>query len=132
MLQRAVVLLSTAEWSRGEWVWYLQVAEGRTLWEVWTRAHVMHRQWMREAAEAERFAIAARNASMLKANGGVKGAGPPAADADAGPSIWSAWSGDRGIGIDSTNTANIDTRRAAAKAHDEDWFINFANKIFEL
>ena len=46
--------------------------------------------------------------------------------------MWSAWNGDRGIGIDSSNTANAETRRQAALAHDEDWFISFANRIFEL
>ena len=133
MLQRAVVLLSTAEWSRGEWVWFLRVAEGRTLWEVWTRAFTMHRQWQREAAAAERAAAAAAAPRAISGPGAAgKGASVPAAPEVTLPSTWSAWSGDRGVGIDSTNTASVETRRQAALAHDEDWFINFANKIFEL
>ena len=27
LLQRAVVLLSTADWAKGDWIWYLTVAE---------------------------------------------------------------------------------------------------------
>ena len=34
MLQRAVVMLSTTDWAKGEWLWFAKVAEGRTLWEV--------------------------------------------------------------------------------------------------
>ena len=91
------------------------------------------------------------------ANGGRfverEGSGPPpgaaAADGDAppaacstpskppsGPSgmsaLWSAWSGSQGLGVDETKAVSADTRRQAALEHDEDWFIHWTNKVFEI
>ena len=130
MLQRAVVMLSTTDWAKGEWLWFAKVAEGRTLWEVWSRAHALHRQWQRAAAAAA--AAAAERAAAAARNGAPVAAAVAAAPAIEGPSVLSAWQGERGLGIDDTNTASKETRRAAALAHDEDWFISFANRIFEL
>ena len=130
MLQRAVVMLSTTDWAKGEWLWFAKVAEGRTLWEVWSRAHALHRQWQRAAAAAA--AAAAERAAAAARNGAPVAAAVAAAPAIEGPSVLSAWQGEKGLGIDDTNTASKETRRAAALAHDEDWFISFANRIFEL
>ena len=65
-----------------------------------------------------------------RANGGsgeVAGPGPTVMSA-----LWSAWRGNHGIGVDETRVVNSETRRQAADEHDEDWFINAANKIFEI
>ena len=55
-----------------------------------------------------------------------------ARQSSARPTILSAFTGDFGVGVDSTNTASAETRREAAAEHDEDWFINFATRLFEL
>ena len=51
---------------------------------------------------------------------------------EAGPSVWGALTSDGDIAVDATNTSSKATRRMAAEAHDEDWFISMANKLFEL
>jgi hypothetical protein len=241
MLQQAVITLGRPEWARGEWVWYLHVTDERTLWEVWTRAHALHReqqlrqrlhelderqkeeerleeaklrQRQREATGADLLAVdeairerdrlqqhqqqswrqrweqlahdahsdfrshpAMQRAAteedsaphttasptqlvdfsgLLPLKSGISaapaspaalpqslapaGAVPPTPAppitldaAPVPPSLWSALSGDRSLlGIDSSNRSSATTRRSAAKEHDEDWFMTFANKVFEL
>uniref|UniRef100_A0A7S2DN18 Uncharacterized protein n=1 Tax=Haptolina brevifila TaxID=156173 RepID=A0A7S2DN18_9EUKA len=132
MLQRAIVLLSTSDWVRGEWVWFTRLAGFRTLWDVWCWVSRQHRKDIAAAA-----ASVAATTTNRQGNGRSGSANADEMHVDdvrtaPAPSLWSALTGARGIGVDSTNTANAETRRAAAAAHDEDWFINLANKFFEL
>ena len=134
--------MSAADWARGEWLWFVRVEDSRTLWDVWCRAFALHQQEQRAAAvaaaaEATRLSRSKAYTSMSsstyfnsRANGGsgeVAGPGPTVMSA-----LWSAWRGNHGIGVDETRVVNSETRRQAADEHDEDWFINAANKIFEI
>ena len=121
LLQHAVVLLSTAEWRRGEWVWCARLANARTLWEVWHRSHEQHRRLL--AAQTAAHALAASAAQSLHGGDGLK---------PEEPSVWAVISNEKGIGIDGTHKMSIETRREAAANHDEDWFVNFATQLFEL
>jgi hypothetical protein len=123
LLQHAVVLLSSAEWRRGEWTWCARLANARTLWEIWHRSHEQHRRLL--AAQAAGHALAASAAQSLPQNGGG-GLKPEE------PSVWAVISNEKGIGIDGSHKMSIETRREAAAHHDEDWFVNFATKLFEL
>ena len=131
MLQHAVVLLSTYDWTRGDWVWFTRLTNCRTLWDVWCRAS---RQCNRFAAAAEAAHVgdSGANGDIGSLDASQPGVNHAEVVAPPEPSIWSALTGARGIGVDSTNTATAETRREAAATHDEDWFINFANKLFEL
>ena len=122
MLQRAVAAMRADEWSRGEWLWCLRIEESRTLWDVWNRARVLHQRHTAAAAAATAAAAAAKVAMACEATG-----------AAADPSIWSALvHAPLGVGVDATNAASAETRKQAAATHDDDWFISFANKMFEL
>ena len=123
LLQHAVMLLSSAEWRRGEWMWCARLANARTLWEIWHRSHEQHRRLL--AAQAAGHALAASAAQSLPQNGGG-GLKPEE------PSVWAVISNEKGIGIDGSHKMSIETRREAAAHHDEDWFVNFATKLFEL
>ena len=46
--------------------------------------------------------------------------------------IWSAWRGSHGLGVDETRSVSVETRRQAAIEHDEDWFIHWTNRVFEI
>ena len=121
--------LSAADWARGEWVWFVRLANSRTLWEVWNRAFEQHRAKLLSAS-GERQDGSAQPSNQLARVATASRAHSSAPTSD--PSLWMVLTGSRDIGVDTTNTANANTRRTAAAAHDEDWFINFANKLFEL
>lgn len=170
MLQRAVLLLSEPDWTRGEWLWFVRVAGARTLWEVWCRAYALHcvqQQRRAAAAAAEAAALKRRfkcgvsskdyfrdvysgGDGFGRSTGGGGSSAPDASAALATPAdtaaaagggtgavsalsqILSTWRGSHGLGVDETKTVNADTRRQAAIEHDEDWFIHWTNRVFEI
>ena len=93
-----------------------------------SRAHALHRQWQRAAAAGR----SRREGGSGRPQWRTRRCGGRGRACHRGPLRPLAWQGERGLGIDDTNTASKETRRAAALAHDEDWFISFANRIFEL
>ena len=159
MLQHAVVLLSTPDWARDEWLWFVRVGDARTLWEVWCRAHALNRV-QQQSADAVAAAEAAAWRSRLSCgmssdsyfrHGGrfvvddkaaaaaaVPPMGAPSTPVkpSSGPSgmsaLWSSWRGSHGLGVDETKAVSADTRRQAALEHDEDWFIHWTNRVFEI
>ena len=138
LLQHAVLLLSSTDWARGEWVWFTRLFNSRTLWDVWHRAYQQHRhkciaqEMGRNLAASTSLHAGASAQGQHEFENGRFVQTYNATSVIEEPSIWSAITGDRGIGIDSTHMACADSRRAAAAAHDEDWFISFASKLFEL
>ena len=108
LLQHSIVLLSTADWARRRWVWFARLTNSRSLWEVWIRAREQHRRQLAAAAATHLRGRAAAKASRMQLPGDVVPAPEPAPT----PSIWSAVTGDYGLGVDCTNMSNAETRCA--------------------